>query len=63
MVVGILTELCQGLDHGGLVLPDRLHGGHVLRRKVEPVTLEGEGGVKTDGGQILFILSVMATRM
>ena len=40
LFVEILTELCQGLDHGGLVLPDRLHRGHVVRGEVEPVTLE-----------------------
>ena len=43
-IVGKLTELGEGLDHGGLVLPDRLHGGHILRGEVEAVTLEGGGG-------------------
>ena len=34
-----LTELGESLDHGRLVLADRLHRGHVVRREVEAVTL------------------------
>ena len=44
---GTLTELSQRLDHGGLVLADRLHGGHILGGEVEAVALQGEGVVKT----------------
>ena len=46
-VVGTLTELRQRLDHGGLVLADRLHGGHILGGEVEAIALQGEPAVKT----------------